>query len=80
MPTESRLRTTTRHRVKFPVKIVCTCGQVGAATWEEDAGFNPMELRSIWIEVSSGFYLRARDKDSGRPEAVCSVCEKVVPL
>jgi hypothetical protein len=68
------------QREKFPVKFSCLkCGQVGSATWEENAEVSPKGPMPLLLGVSSGFYQRMCEPHTGSMEIVCGVCESVVP-
>jgi hypothetical protein len=67
-------------RPHFVVRVICKCGQVGSATWEENGQITPQGPRPMLVGISSGFYERVRKKDIGQTEVVCAVCEAVVPI
>jgi hypothetical protein len=68
-----------QHREKFAVKIECPkCGQIGSATWEENAEMSPKGPMSQLLSVSSGFYQRVVKLDRGAIETFCGVCETVI--
>jgi hypothetical protein len=69
-----------QRREKLAVKIKCPkCGQIGSATWEENAEMSPKGPMSQLLSVSSGFYQRAVKTDRGAIETACDACETVVP-
>jgi hypothetical protein len=67
-------------REKFAVQIKCKCGQVGSATWEENAQLSPRGPMAVLLSVSSGFYMRVTKKHIGKTEIVCAVCDAVAPI
>jgi len=68
------------RRGRFAVTIKCKCGQIGSATWEENARLGPNGPTPALLEVSKGFYyFRFPKKDMGRTEIMCAVCESIVP-
>jgi hypothetical protein len=68
-----------QRREKFAVKIKCPkCGQIGSATWEENAELSPKGPMSQLLNVSSGFYQRVGKADRGAIETMCGVCETVI--
>ena len=69
-----------QRREKFAAKIKCPkCGQIGSATWEENADLSPKGPMSQLLNVSSGFYQRMVKPERRTIETVCGVCETVIP-
>lgn len=76
---DNTARALKENREKFPVKIKCPkCGQVGSATWEENADVSLHGPMSQLLYVSNGFYQRVVKQDRGAIETVCDACGTVV--
>ena len=70
---------TNRRQVTVPLKCPI-CGQVGAATWEEnEPNALAAGLQSSLQGVSKGFYSRTGVSLRGNPEIVCERCGATQP-
>ena len=65
-------------RQQFTAPVECSCGQHGAAIWEENVAPAPRGRQPVLLEVSSGFYVRVRKRDGRVTEIACGICEKTV--
>jgi hypothetical protein len=79
MPDFSNSQPSPVPRERFAVPIKCKCGQVGSATWEENAQISPKGPQLMLLGVSDGFYERLQKKNWSGSEIVCAVCEAVIP-
>ena len=59
----------TPKREKFSVRVECKCGQVGHATWEENAEVTPQGPQAVLLSVSSGFYDGSANLTPDRPKS-----------
>lgn len=68
---------TSQEKIQFNVPLICTCGQVGFAVWEEFKSVSQSGLHTALIGLSDNFHERIQASDRMRIEVVCSACGAV---